>query len=89
MTEENLVFVPFDEAAIAPGGIIEHLKNRWWLCCPDRGVAFYQPLGKGPRYPQCNTDEKTTRKLFERRYPNLEVRLIPSVFQRVNVSDYA
>lgn len=82
--DPRLFFVPVAEALIPPAGIIEHLKDHWWIVHPERGLAFWDKLHKSP---QCNSSESITRRLASA-YPWAEVRFFPSVFRRVKISDY-
>lgn len=84
-TEDRFVFVPIDEAIVPPGGLIEHLKDRWWVVHPEKGVAYFDKRHKSP---QCNSNETITRRLAQA-YPWAEVRFLPSVFRRINPHDYA
>lgn len=80
----NLVFVPLDKATVAPGGLINHIKDHWWIVHPEKGLVFWDQKA---RSPQCNTNESLTRR-FAKSYPWAEVRFIPSVFHRIKISDY-
>ena len=83
--EEKFDFVTLDEATVPPPGLIEHMKDRWWIAHPERGLAFFKSLGW--LSPQCNTDERIVRKLAQN-YPWAEVVFIPSVFRTINPNDY-
>jgi hypothetical protein len=67
-------FAPLENAAIPPAGMIEHIKDHWWIVHPEMGLALFE--GK---YKQCNRDEAMTRRLA-RNYPWAEVRQVPSAF---------
>ena len=63
--------------------------NRWWAVHPEKGIAFYcsrkRPYGLDPGeqdepFPQCNSDEYTSRELTRRNHPDCGVKLIPAVF---------
>lgn len=79
----RLVFVPFEKATVPPPGLIEHIANAYWVTHPTKGVVFWDKM----MAPQCNTNESITKRLSEM-YPWAEVKLIPSVFRRVNPQDY-
>lgn len=83
-TEDRLVFIPLEEATTPPGGLIEHLKDRWWIVHPEKGVAFHD---KKAMSPLCNGNEGITRLLAES-YPWAVVQFIPSVFRRIRALDY-
>lgn len=86
MTEidARLIFVPLDKATVPPSGLIEHIKDHWWVVHPDKGLAFWD---KKLMSPQCNSNEAVTRHLA-RVYPWAEIKFIPSVFRRINPHDY-
>lgn len=89
MIEENdkrLKFVPLDEATTPPGGLIQHLKNRWWVVHPSKGVTYW--VSGGLCSPQCNSNQTVTEHFRESMYPWCEVRFISSVFRRIDPRDY-
>lgn len=81
---DRFVFVPESVATVPPAGLIEHIKDSWWAVHPECGLAFYGPRAMAP---QCNRDESITRRISAK-YPWAEVRFYPSVFRRINPSDY-
>lgn len=83
MTEDKFTFITLDKATVPPAGLIEHIKDHWWLVHPEKGVAFY---GNGMAV-QGNTNESLTRRFAESN-PWAEVRFIPSVFRAINPQDY-
>lgn len=85
IAEDSFVFVPLETATVPPGGLIEHLKDRWWMVHPEKGVAFF--VTRGFHAAQCNRNEAITRRLAEN-YPWAEVRFIPSVFRKIKPQDY-
>lgn len=86
--DPKLFYVPFDVAVTPPGGLIEHFKNRWWSVHPERGVIFFRSRKRDSGSAQCNGDEATARQLQARLYPWAECRFMPSVFRRIDISDY-
>lgn len=80
--DKNLRFIPIAKATTPPSGLIEHFKNCFWCVHPDKGVVFWK------QSPQCNTNELITARLAASMYPWAEVRLIPSVFRKINPHDY-
>ena len=82
LNEDRFSFVPIDKAIEPPSGLIEHLKNKWWIVHPEKGVAFFE--GK---FAQCNSNEILARRLASG-YPWAEVRFLPSVFRSINPQDY-
>ena len=78
------IFVPVEKATVPPPGLIEHLKDRWWLVHPERGLAFFDERAMSP---QCNSNETIARHLA-RNHPWAEVQFFPSVFRRINPKDY-
>jgi len=86
-SDPRIAFVPEDQAATPPAGLIEHMKDRWWVTHPVEGLVFY--VTRGLHSPQRNSNETITRHLRDKLYPWAEVKFIPSVFRRINPSDYA
>lgn len=87
-TDPRLVFVSLDKATVPPPGLIEHLKDRWWVTT-DRGVLFWKPDKKRDYMaPQCNSDETCARMTQQRMYPWASLTFLPSVFRRINPRDY-
>lgn len=82
---ERLVFIPPEEFAVPGSGQFEHFRDHWWTTDAEGRLAFYW-FGQRPRRfrPQCNSDERISRKLTSELYPDLEVRQVPSVFVRIN-----
>jgi len=80
----RLVFLPFDKAVDPPSGLIEHLKDHWWVVHPIKGLVFWD---KRNQSPICNSN-KTLTERFTKFYPWAEVRFFPSVFRRINPNDY-
>lgn len=92
--EDDYLFIPESELTDPPDGIIEHLKDKWWAVHPEKGLMFYNRKGKGGRRvrlygsPQCNLN-KTISEYVARGYPfEVEIKFIPSVFIRVDMSEY-
>jgi hypothetical protein len=101
VSKDDYVFLPVDEAtAPAKGGFFEHYVDAWWTVHPEHGLLFYNR--KNPRTgrrrvhglgsPQCNTDERITRKVgldtAGSLWPDIRVEQFPSVWVPVNISDY-
>lgn len=37
---ERFKFVPVEKATIPPSGLIEHVKDHWWIVHPEKGLAM-------------------------------------------------
>lgn len=85
ITEDRFVFVPLEKATVPPSGLIEHIKDRWWMAHPEKGLVFFD---KKAMAPQCNSSEKIARH-FASAYPWATVVFVPSVFRTINPNDYA
>jgi hypothetical protein len=87
LTEDDprIEFVPLEVATIPPAGLIEHLKDKWWVVHPTKGVVYFKLSGY--LSPQCNGNEEIARR-FVYMYPWAEVKFIPSVFRTINPHDY-
>ena len=81
-TDKRLSFLPLEKATNPPEGIIEHIKDRWWIVHPIKGLVFFRKFA-----PQCNSNEELTKSLAVM-YPWSKVQFIPSVFRRINPRDY-
>lgn len=91
MTEDDptITYISIEEATKPPGGLIEHLRDKWWSVHPTKGLIFYVGKGKPKCFsPQCNSNEDITRRIQEMLYPWAEVRFMPSVFIKRKPSDY-
>ena len=84
LTDERMVFVSFEKATVPPAGLIEHIKDSWWVTHPEKGVAFFD---KRRQSPQCNRNEEIARRIGGM-YPWAEIKFIPSVFRRIDPQDY-
>lgn len=88
MINENdpkLIFIPKEKAIEPPVGIINHIKNHWWIVHPIKGLVFWD---KKQRSPQCNSNEILTKHFKKEMYPWANVEFISSVFIQVDVKDY-
>jgi hypothetical protein len=98
---DDYLFLSLAEAtAPTKGGFFQHYLNGWWVVHPDKGLAFYNPkhVRTGRRQlgrwgsPQCNTDERISREVgmdcASSLWPEIEVRLIPSVWVPIDLRDY-
>jgi hypothetical protein len=88
--DPRLVFIPIEVAIIPPGGIIMHMKDRWWAKHPEKGLIFWKPNKRHPHpgAPQCNSSEAMTKRLWELMYPWAEIVFVPSVFYKIDPHDY-
>lgn len=82
LTEDRFKFVSLEKATVPPSGLIEHVKDHWWIVHPEKGLAMF----KG-QFKQCNVTEAITRRLAQN-YPWAEVRFVPSAFFPVDPHDY-
>lgn len=79
--DKNLNFVPVEKAIVPPAGLIEHIKDHWWLVHPTKGIVFWKHSA------QANQHEVLART-WQLKNPWAEVMFLPSVFRRINPSDY-
>lgn len=92
--DPRLLFVPFAEAATPPGGLIEHLKDRYWIAHPDKGILYWvQRSHRTGRiissWPQCNSNKGVAlHEKFSSRFPWATVVFMPSVFRKIDPKDY-
>lgn len=98
---DDYVFLPMDEATAPSGGtFFQHYVDAWWVVHPERGLAFYNPMGtRGRRRhgrlgsPQCNTSEKISRMVGAKTaavvFPEIRIEQIPSVWVPIDPNDYA
>jgi hypothetical protein len=91
--DPRLVFVPIEQLAESPGGIVEHIMDCWWQVHPDptKGAVFWNPrpdkyvIGYG--IPECDNEKSAAEKRHQK-YPWAEIRFIPDVYCPVNERDY-
>jgi hypothetical protein len=66
LEERHFRFLPLSEA-LNPSheGTFTHYTSRWWTVHPEKGLAFYNPVGRNGRRrrdglgsPQCNSDRR-------------------------------
>lgn len=88
--DPRLAFCKIEEHSIPPTGLIEHIKDHYWLCHPERGLVLWGvgPIKKLDWKPMCNKNEEIS-KMFLKHFPWAEVKLVPSFFRRINPRDYA
>lgn len=83
--DPRLFFTSTEKAITPPAGLIEHLKDRWWVVHPTKGLVFWD---KHHMAPQCNSNEAVARRIWEQMYPWAEIKFIPSVYRSINPQDY-
>lgn len=81
MIQDKYIFMAMDKATTPPSGIIQHLKNRYWIVHPQKGLAFYRSYNS----PQCNENAKICARL---KPDGMDVLFVPSAFIPVKLSDY-
>lgn len=76
-------FLPFGDG-LNPIGLVNALRDRWWLIHPEKGFAFFQG-----RSPQCNSHEVIVRSLVSD-FPNewAEIRFYPLVCVPIYADDF-
>ena len=80
--DKALRFVALEKATVPPVGLIEHFKDCYWVVHPTKGVVFWK------HSPQCNSNKEIADRIAKSMYPWAEIKLIPSVFRRINPHDY-
>jgi len=87
--DERLKFVPLDVLETPPVGLIEHIKDSYWVTHPDKGAVFWRSTMRGDNYScQCNRVESMVKSLRDRMYPWAGVVFVPSAFRRIDPQDY-
>lgn len=86
--DDHLVYVPLRELATPPSGIIEHRAGYWWAVHPIRGAIFFRRRPGDTPAPQCNADERITRRFLTGLYPWAECVQVPHAFRKVNPRGY-
>lgn len=67
-------------------GIFELIAESYWVVHPERGIAFYDPTGRGIRSsPQCNQHKSIVERLCPDGH---EVRYIAQVWLGHDCSEY-
>lgn len=92
MSKMTMRKYPIEQLTIPKGGLHEIYENYYWLVSEDEHLYFFGsescPLGSA----QANLNKSLAESFAKRSdyFPDFkEVRLIPFVFVRRNVSDYA
>jgi hypothetical protein len=89
--DPRLLFMPIEIATRPPSGIIEHIKDSWWVAHPEKGIVWHY-TGKYKSFetssPQCNANKNIAIRFCEP-YPWATILFLPSVFRRINPQDYA
>ena len=81
-TDKNLKFVSLEKAMTPPSGLIEHIQDHYWCVHKTKGVIYWKGCVQG------NLNKVIADSLCKRLYPWAEVRLLSSVFRKINPSDY-
>ncbi len=74
----NLSYISIVNAEEAPEGVIENIKEKYWVTHVSNGVVFVDNI------PQCeNTEEKAEKLLnkFDRKY--YFIKFMPFVFRKI------
>lgn len=82
--DARLKFMPLEQATVPPSGYIKHLRNRYWVVHPSKGLVFWREWSS----PQCHDSRASAMALFSD-YPWATITHIPSVFVPVKLSDFA
>ncbi len=80
-TDKNLRFIPLEKAMNPPPGLIEHIQDHYWCVHKTKGVVFWKGCVQG------NLNKSVADRLCTM-YPWAEVKLLSSVFRRIDPSDY-
>jgi hypothetical protein len=85
--DPRIEFVHLDVAAIPPEGIIEHIKDHFWLSHPNKGIIYLRH-NRRFRSPLCSHSYEDLSKMWHEFLPWTEILFIRSVFQRVRIASY-
>ena len=88
MARSQPVFIPLRDLITPPTGIIKHIKDSYWVCCPEEGLLFVRLNQSKELIEQCNANESIAVRVRDMMYPTLDVKFVPSVFLRVNLRNY-
>ncbi len=90
--DTRLKFLTPQEAAVGPkSGFCLVLRDKWWITCPERGLAFYKTArDKGLGSPQYHANRQIAEKLMNDLWPGrgFQVTFVPVAFVPVNLRDY-
>lgn len=90
LDDPHLVFFRLGDLIIPPAGLIEHIKDKHWIVHPEKGLAFWRSYLKDPDSrlsPWCNSNPEITKSMLPT-FPWAEMLYVPSVFRKINPSDY-
>ena len=80
---KDFTYIPIEEAQKPPKGLINHIKDHYWVVHPEKGVMFYT---KNKAFsPQANSNPNIVNRYV---YEGHVVMFIPSVFHRINPRDW-
>lgn len=87
---DKMLYMPLDQIHSA-GGIVQHIKNSWWVVDHEKGLLFYardkrKSLARAS--PQCNSNKECAEAIAQRIWPGMEIRFFESVLVPVNLQDY-
>lgn len=71
---DGMIYRPIEELLTPKQGRKCHV-NRWWVCHPEKGAAFYKTTNS----PQCNDFEQYVKD-WAKKFPNHEAKLLPVAY---------
>lgn len=86
--DPRLVFIAKDKLIDPPDGLLQHIKDHWWIVHPEKGVTFWRPTKRDPLYPQCNSNQSLSEDIRKRMYPWANVEFIKSVFRPTSAREF-
>lgn len=84
--DKRLKFVSLEEGSTPPSGLIEHIKNCWWVTHPKKGLVFW--VVNKFESPQCNRNKEIAERIMCGMYPWAEIKFISSAYRRIDPNDY-
>lgn len=91
MKESQFKFIPETEATSPTDGqFFIRCTDAYWIVHPEKGLTFFDNRRNGYGSPQCNSNEKITRKFSEDgmfEFPH-EIKFFPLVWIPFDPRDY-
>lgn len=89
----RIVYMPMDQITSAKGIVNVH-RDKWWAVDPEKGLLFWQPLGKRKgkvlgASPQCNSNKSIADLVIKNNFPFAEIVQLPLVMAPIDPLDYA
>lgn len=73
-----LSYMPVEKALLKEGECFA-FRNKWWACCPQRGLIFYKFDGIRPALAQCYVTKEIAESQIAQMFPWAEAKFMELV----------